>query len=188
VSVTTSVPPSSIWRIADDHAFDSTTGQRAAPRRIPRGALGRCAFTSGDVRRWGHKCRNVEGRRQLWIVIGFLNHVGEYEAVAVARHRADKPRLPRIIVERAAECANGQAEGTVQDVGVGPDALNNFAAMNGFVSALYEQHEQIEVSRDQRDVTSIADQELSLRRECDVTEAISNHGFRMAMAAFSVVA
>ena len=47
--------------------------------------------------------------------------------------------------------------------------------MHGLPATLDQQQQQIEVSRDERHLTSVADEHSPLRRERELAEAISDH-------------
>ncbi len=115
-------------------------------------------------------CRWESGRCR---VVLFFDDV-EDEAVAVARDRADEARLARVVAERAPDGADRLAERALGHDHAGPDAVEDLAAMHGLVAALDQQDQEIEVPGNERDLAALADEEPPLRRQREITEAISN--------------
>src|SRR5690606_329387 len=93
------------------------------------------------------------------IVVGLFHQLLEGELVAVARDGADEARLAGIVAERAAQRADGLAERAVRDDDVAPHVVEDLAPVNGFVPPFDQEHEQVEVARNERELTSIAEEE-----------------------------
>ena len=68
----------------------------------------------------------------------------------MARHGAHETRLPRVVVEHAADGTDGLAERAVRHHHVGPDAVEDVTAMHGVAAPLHEEHEQVEVAGNER--------------------------------------
>ena len=115
------------------------------------------------------------GSRRRGVVL-FLDHVGMDELVAVARDRADEARLPRVVAERAADGAHGLAERALRHDDVGPGAIEDLAAMHRLAAPLDQQEQEIEVPGDERHLAPVPEEEAPLRRQRELTEAVSDHG------------
>ena len=96
-------------------------------------------------------------------VVLFLDHLGMDELVAVARDGADEARLARVVAERAADGAHGLAERALRHDDVGPDAIEDLAAMHRLAAALDQQEQEIEIPRDERHLASVPEEEPPLR-------------------------
>ena len=114
------------------------------------------------------------GSRRRGVVL-FLDHLGVDELVAVARDRADEARLPRVVAERAADGAHGLAERALRHDDVGPGAIEDLAAMHRLAAPLDQQEQEIEVPGDERHLASVPEEQAPLRRQRELTEAVSDH-------------
>jgi hypothetical protein len=92
-----------------------------------------------------------------------LDHVCEDKTISMAGYGANEPRLARVIDERATNGANGLAQRAVRDDDVAPDTIENVTAMHGLAATLDEEHEQIEVTGDESQLASIADEHPAAR-------------------------
>ena len=70
--------------------------------------------------------------------------------------------LPRVVAERAPDGAHGLAERALRHDGVGPRRARRSPAMHRLVPAFDQQEQEVEVSRDERHLLSIADE----KRRC----------------------
>jgi hypothetical protein len=152
--------------------------QRGGARALPPAILGRLGPRRGRrIGRGGHpgRWRSRRGRRD---VVVLLDHVGADELVAVARHGADEARLLRVVAERVPHGPHGLAEGALRHDDVGPDAVEDLAAVHRLVTALDQQQEKIEVAGDERHVPPVPDEEPPTRRQGELTEAVASpaHG------------
>ena len=120
------------------------------------------------------RLRRLHHLRARAIVLLF-DDIREDEPVAMARDRADETRLARIIAESAADGADGLTEGAVRHDQVSPDAIEDLAAVDGGVTPLDQQYEQVEVTRDERHLAPFAQEEAAPGREREIAEAVSNH-------------
>jgi hypothetical protein len=116
------------------------------------------------IRLRGIRRRRSGDRRRLLL--------GPDEAVPVARNRADVARLARVVVERAPDGADGLGERAVRDDHVAPDRAHDLAAVHGLVAPLDQQHQQVEVPRDQRHVVPAAREAPLVRRQSERAEAV----------------
>ena len=112
-------------------------------------------------------------------VIVLLDDVRKHETISVARDRANKPWLARVVAQRPADRANGLTQRTVGDDDVVPHAVEDVAPVYGFMPPLDEKHEQIEITGDERLLEPLADQGAATRREDEIAEAITRHGLTM---------
>ena len=64
----------------------------------------------------------------------------------------------------------------VQNDDVAPNAVENLAAMDGVASSLDEEDQQIEITGDQRELPTVADQQPLQCRKSEVTEPVARHG------------
>ena len=63
----------------------------------------------------------------------------------MARHRADEPDLPRVVVEHPADRPDGLRQRAVGDDDVGPDAVEDLLPRHRTVALLHQQQQQVEV-------------------------------------------
>ena len=90
-------------------------------------------------------------------------------------HRSHEPRLARVVSEDAADGPDGLAERAVGHDYVGPDPIEDVAAMDSFAAPFDEKYEQIEIARDERLRASAAKQHAAPRRENELAESIARH-------------
>lgn len=130
-------------------------------------------FAAGRRRRRHARVWRGPGR-----IILFFDHVGEDESIPVARNGTNEARFPRVVAKRAANRPDSLTERAVGHDHIGPDAIEDIAAVHGFVSALDQQHEEIEVARNERQLAPGADEKPSLRRHNEIAEAVAGHNVR----------
>ena len=123
-------------------------------------------------RRGNERCR--VGFLPLAFVI-LLGNISEDELIAVAGDRPDEARLARVVAEDTANRADRLTERAVRDDDIAPDTVENVAAMHGLAAPFDEEHEQIEIARNQRLLAAIADEHAAARRQDELVEAISRH-------------
>ena len=124
----------------------------------------------------GSGWRPADRRRPASRLIVLLEHLGKDELVAVPGDRANEARLARIVAEHAADGANRLAERAVGDDDVGPDAVEDVAAVHRLAPALDQEDQQIEVARDERPFVPVAQEHAAPRRKDEIAEAITRHG------------
>ena len=93
------------------------------------------------------------------------------ELVAVARDGADERRLARVVPERAPQAPHGLGERAVGDHDVAPRRVHDVAAGHRLVPAPDQQHQQVEVARDQGDFDAAAEDDPPAGRHREVPEA-----------------
>ena len=113
-------------------------------------------------RRGNGRCR--VGFLPLAFVI-LLGDISEYELIAVAGDRPDKTRLARIVTEDTANRADGLTQRAVRDDDIAPDTVEDVAAMHRVAAPFDEEHEEIEVARNQRLFAAIAREHAAARRQ-----------------------
>ena len=102
--------------------------------------------------------------------------VAVHELVPVSRDGPDERRLPRIVTEGTPQRADRLAERRVRHDDVRPYAIEDLLAMHGFVPALDQQPQQIEVAGDQTHLDAVLQQDAPGRREHERSEAVLNGG------------
>ena len=148
---------------------------------VPGFILG-CAAGLGGGREAIHEGRDVlggAGRRQRrggghLPVVEFLDHVGPDELVAMARHRANEPRLAGIVAERTPERSDSLRQRSVRHDDVAPHLLEDGLLGHRVSPAHDEQQQKIEVLRDQRNRPPVSQQQPLARREHEVGEPKSD--------------
>ena len=117
--------------------------------------LGRCRIPGVDlgVRRLRVGCGEASGLRDRHghelPIVRLLGHIAPDELVAVARHGANEPRLPRVVAQGAAQRADRLRQRAVRDDHVAPDVGEDRLLRDGFLAVADEQQQQIEILRDQ---------------------------------------
>ena len=61
-------------------------------------------------------------------------------------------------------------------IDVGPDAVEDVAPVDGLVAPLDQQHEEIEVARDEGHLAAAAREDTAARRHDELAEAVTDHG------------
>jgi hypothetical protein len=117
----------------------------------------------GRVSRSRHDRRSHRVRAVPLGFIIFFGDIGENELIAVARYGAHESRLARVVSEDAPDGSDRLAERAVGHDDVGPDAIEDVAAVNGFAAPFDEKHEQIEIARDERLRAAAAKQHAAAR-------------------------
>ena len=147
------------------------------PRGAPRRRAGRAPAAARRARRsratrlsWGSAGWGARGGGSS---SGSRHDLREHEAVAVPGNRPDEGGLARVVAERAPERAHGLAQGAVGDDHVGPDRVEDLPAVHGLAAALDEQHEQVEVARDERDLGAVAKQHAPRGRQHELAEDVA---------------
>src|SRR4029078_983616 len=108
-------------------------------------------------------------RRRQRTVVRDLDDVAD-ELVAVTRHRANELRRLRPVAQRAPDRANGLGEVAIGDDDIGPDAIEDLLARDRTLALADEQHQQIEVLRDESHRTPVLEEHTGPRREDERTE------------------
>ena len=108
-------------------------------------------------------------RRQRTVIV-LLDDFGEHEPVSMSSHGANEQRFPRIVAQRAAQRANRLAQCAVGDDNVAPDAVEDVATMDGFVAALNEKYEKVEVARNQPQLATVAEERSAAGRKSELAE------------------
>ena len=111
-------------------------------------------------------------------IVGLLDHVREDEAVAVARDGADEGGLARVVAQGPAQGPYGLAQGPVRDHHVAPDRVEDLPALDDFAPPLDEQHQQVEVARDQRHLAAAPDERATGGREDEIAERVPRLALR----------
>ncbi len=106
----------------------------------------------------------------------FFADIGEDEAIAVARNRADEARIPWVVIENATNRADRLAERAVGDGDVAPHAIEDVAPMDGLVAVFDEKHQQVEVAGDERLFAAAPQQQPAPGRQDEFVEVITGHG------------
>jgi len=123
-----------------------------------------------------HRLHRCDGSIVLPVtLIVFFDNVCEDEPVAVARDRANKARLARVVFEHPPDRSNRLAQRAVGNDDVVPDALEDLAAMDRFAATLDEEDQQIEIAWDERQLASVSDEDPAAGREHEFTETIPWH-------------
>jgi hypothetical protein len=77
----------------------------------------------------------------------------------VTRHGADESRFARIFGKRTAESADGLAQRAVGYNDIAPDAIEDLPPMYRLMTTLDQKDKEIEITGDERQFTSIADEQ-----------------------------
>ena len=70
--------------------------------------------------------------------------------------------------DRLAQCAVGYND-------IAPDAIEDFAPMHGLVTTLDEKDQEVEIAGDERQLTSVTDEQAPAGRENETFEPIAGH-------------
>ena len=119
-----------------------------------------------------HSCRRSL-RSLPFTVIVFFDDTCEDELVSMARHRAHEARLARIVSEHPSDRPYGLAQSAVRDDDVGPDTIEDVAAMHRLATPFDEEDEQIEITRDERLLAPAAEEHAAPRRQNELSEPIT---------------
>ena len=120
-----------------------------------------------------HRSRRRSFRALPLTVVVFFDDVREDELVSMARYRAHEARLARIVSEHASDRPYGLAQSAIRDDDVGPDAIEDVAAMHRLATPFDEENEQIEITRDERLLAPAAEEHAAPRRQNEVSEPIA---------------
>src|SRR5688572_4881301 len=110
--------------------------------------------------------RSSRERRFLLLPFPFiilLDDIGEHEPVPMTGHGADESGLAGFVTEHAPNGADGLAQRAVGDHDVAPDGVEDVAAMDGLVPPFDEENEQVEIARNERQLTAAAEQQAAPR-------------------------
>ena len=121
----------------------------------------------------GRRGRARRAHRRQRLLVRLLDDLGEHEAIAVARDGADEGRLAGIVAQRAAQRAHGLAERAVRDDHVAPDRVQDLPAVHGLVPPLDQQHQEVEVARDQGHLAPAPQQQAAGGGEDEVGEDVA---------------
>jgi len=109
------------------------------------------------------------------VVIVLFDDIGKHKSIPVTRHSTDESRFARIFAERPAKRADRLAQCAIGYDDIAPDAIEDFPPMYRLVTTLDEKDKKVEVARDERQLTSIADQQPSAWGEDEVVEPVAGH-------------
>jgi hypothetical protein len=152
--------------------------RRLAPRLTVRTAQQACQRRFEGVRLFGpgaHTLAHVVRLHRKRPVVGFLTDVREHELVTMTRHGTDEPGLARVVAQGPPQAAHGLAQSAIGDDDVAPYAVHQIAPVDGFVTALNQEDQQIEVARDERHLPARSEQRAPRRRHGELREPIARH-------------
>ena len=109
------------------------------------------------------------------LVILLFDDIGKHKSIPVTRHGTDESRFARIFAERPAERADRLAQCAVGYDDVAPDAIEDVSPMDRLVTTLDQKDKEVEIAGDERQFTSVTDEQASAGRENESVEPIAGH-------------
>src|SRR5690349_2600602 len=109
------------------------------------------------------------------LVIVLFDDVRKHESIPVTGHSTDESRFARILAERPAERPDRLAQRAVGYNDIAPDAIEDLAPMHRLMPPLDQENEEIEIAGDERQLTSVADEQASAGRQDEIVEPIAGH-------------
>ena len=107
---------------------------------------------------------------------GFSLGVRADEAVAVARDGADETRLTRVVSQGAPQDSHGLGERALGDDHVAPHRIEDLAAVHRLGPPLHQQHEQVEVAGNERELLGPAQEHAPRGRQGELAESVFRKG------------
>ena len=116
-----------------------------------------------------HIRRRPDGRFRFWrlclqLPVFFFDDIRKHEPVTVAGDCAHVARRARVVSKHPPDGANSLAQRAVGNDDVAPDAVEDVAAMYGFVPVFNQKYQQVEVARNEGLFPSVADEHAAARR------------------------
>jgi hypothetical protein len=83
----------------------------------------------------------------------------------------------RVVAQHLPDRADRLAEGAVRHGDVAPDAVEYVAAVDRLSPPLDQEHQHVEIPRNERHLAPVADEDAPARHQQELAETIAGHGW-----------
>ena len=109
------------------------------------------------------------------LLIVLFDDVWKHKSIPVTRHGTDESRFARIFAERPAEGPDRLAQCAIGYNDIAPDAIEDLPPMHRLMTPLDKKDKEVEIAGNERQLTSIADEQTSAGRQDEIVEPITGH-------------